>query len=72
MFLAVHQLNLLETISLDENEENKQENKNGDNRPRLITRLKIELWNKKPENKEKLFYQAPYDSKTLESLRSNC
>ena len=62
----LHQLNHLETITFDEKEGQQYDNE----RPRLVTRLKVEIWNKKPENKEKLFYQAPYDSKHLEALRS--
>ena len=64
--LDLHQLNHLETISFDEKEGQQQENE----RPRLVTRLKVEIWAKKPENKEKLFYQAPYDAKHLEALRN--
>jgi len=32
--------------------------------------LKIEIFSKKPEKKEGTFYQAPYDVKQLETLRS--
>jgi hypothetical protein len=65
--LGVHQLNKLETITFDNNNSNNQYQE----RDNYAVRLLIELTNQKPSDNKNMFYQAPYDEKVLNTLRSN-
>ena len=63
-FPGLHQYNLIETITMEMKDDEKDEVDS----QKFLTRFKVELHKNKPSNPPKGFYQAPY---TEEELKKN-
>jgi len=63
---GLHQYNLIETITMELKEENKE--KDPDERVRYLTRFKVELYKEKPKTAPKGFYEAPYTEEQLKKI----
>ena len=63
---GLHQYNLIETLTMELKEENKENDP--DQRARYITRFKVELYKEKPSNAPKGFYQAPYTEEEIKKI----
>ena len=64
----LHQYNLIETIKKEMKEENKEEE--SDERPRFLTRFKVELYKKKLDKPPKdSFYEAPYTEEQITKIK---
>ena len=65
----LHQYNLIETIKKEMKEENKEEEES-DERPRFLTRFKVELYKKKLDKPPKgSFYEAPYTEEQITKIK---
>ena len=64
---GLHQYNLIETIKKEMKEENQEEE--SDERPRFLTRFKVELYKKKLDTPPKdAFYEAPYTEEEIKKI----
>ena len=65
----LHQYNFIETITREVKEENKQEEES-EERPRFLTRFKVELYKTKPASAPKgSFYEAPYTAEQIQKIK---
>jgi len=65
----LHQYNFIETITREVKEENKQEEES-EERPRYLTRFKVELYKTKPASAPKgSFYEAPYTPEQIQKIK---
>ena len=65
----LHQYNLIETITRQAREEDKEQPES-DEHPRYLTRFKVELHKKKLEKvPEKAFYEAPYTEEEIKKIK---
>ena len=66
----LHQYNFIETITREVKEENKQEEES-EERPRFLTRFKVELYKTKPASAPKgSFYEAPYTPEQIQKIKN--
>ena len=64
----LHQYNLIETITREVHEENKENE--SDEHPRYLTRFKVELYkNKLPTPPKGAFYEAPYTEEQITKIK---
>ena len=64
----LHQYNLIETITREVHEENKE--KESDEHPKYLTRFKVELYkNKLPTPPKGAFYEAPYTEEQITKIK---
>jgi len=63
---GLHQYNLLETITMELKEENKE--KDPDQKAKYLTRFKVELYKEKPSTAPKGFYEAPYTEEEIKKI----
>ena len=65
----LHQYNLIETITRQAHEENKEQQES-DEHPKYLTRFKVELYKKKLDKPpEKSFYEAPYTEEEIKKIK---
>ena len=65
---GLHQYNLIETIKKEMKEENQEEE--SDERPRFLTRFKVELYKNKLDKPPKdSFYEAPYTEEQITKIK---
>ena len=65
----LHQYNLIETITREMKEENKEEEQTDDH-PKFFTRFKVELYKKKLDTPPKgSFYEAPYTEEQITKIK---
>ena len=65
----LHQYNLIETITREMKEENKEEEQTDDH-PKYLTRFKVELYKKKLDTPPKgSFYEAPYTEEQITKIK---
>ena len=63
---GLHQYNLLETITMELKEENKENDP--DQKAKYLTRFKVELYKEKPSTAPKGFYEAPYTEEEIKKI----